>query len=95
MSVDVKHRCDGHADPTPRRVEPAFSFMGRPGNIRAAVAFFLVSVSFGVQAMRLPTQRRRTLGNAERAQAAAHRLLSSDESGVATGEVPPREDGSE
>jgi len=27
MSVDVKHRCDGHADPTPRRVEPAFSFM--------------------------------------------------------------------
>lgn len=61
MSGDVKHRCGGHADPVPRRVEQAFSFMGPPGSIRAAVAFFLVPVSFGVQALRLPTQRRRTL----------------------------------
>jgi hypothetical protein len=25
MSVDVKHRCDGHTNPTARRVEQAFS----------------------------------------------------------------------
>ena len=57
MSVDVKHRCDGHADPTPRRVSKRFLLWGRPGTIRAAAAFFLVSVSFGVRAMPLLTQR--------------------------------------
>jgi len=32
MSVDVKHRCDGHNEPTPRRVEQAFSFLGPPSH---------------------------------------------------------------
>jgi hypothetical protein len=84
------------ATPTLHRAGSSQRFLlwGRPGNIRAAVAFCLVSVSFGVRAMRLLNQRQRTLSNAERAQAAAHRLLSSDESGVATGVVQPREDGS-
>ena len=26
MNVGVEHRCDGHTDPTPLRVEPTFSF---------------------------------------------------------------------